>query len=165
MAPKVNPASGKQDRTITLEVTETLTPSYKPPGKHNGGQYPTDGSNRRIKGSKMVALSLAQIERRWRDAIGNPNPDTVTYRITVPESQTRIKLPEHEQYEKILAQDSAPLSLLEWTKIWIKLDIFHAQQRVKARHSSSSLLYLPPPPPRNPPSLSSSSSAFASSAS
>jgi len=141
MNPKINPASGKQGRTVTVAVSETLTPTYKPPGKLNGGQYPKDGNNKRIKGGKMVALCLAQIQRRWKEAPGNPAADTGTYAITVLESQIRMKLPEHDRYEEIIAKDSAPLSLLEWTKVWIKLDIFHAQQRIKVRSSSSSSFF------------------------
>ena len=142
MGPKINPASGKQGRTVKVEVSETLTPSYKPPGKLNGGQHPKDGNGKKIPKSKMVTMSLNQIKRRFAEAPGNPNPESGTYAITVPERQIRMKLPEHERHEAILAKGSAPLSLLEWTKVWIKLDMFHAQQRVKVCIAGTMLFLL-----------------------
>ena len=114
--------------TVTVDVSDTLVGGYKPPGKHNGGHYP---GGKRTKGAKMVQFTLAQLKANWVKSPQNIDPGSGKYRITVTKRQVRNKLPEHGRFEEVLANDSASLTVADWTEIWLKLDIFHAQQRIK----------------------------------
>ena len=132
---KRRPCNKQMEDEITVVVTDTLVSNFIPePADRNGGELPMDGTTR-MKGPNgralpMEKLSLAEIEAKARDAL----PTTfVQHEVTVKRSAVRCRLEAHDRWDEVIEEIATMpmVTAADWEKVWIKLDAFHAQDRLR----------------------------------